>query len=112
VVKSKARANTPFAWQKHLKKQSKLALAALKATASFTAGGAESSSAPREVGQPTLIAGPRMSVKPAPVAAASADYGAATLYEDINVGREAREIGLAEKLGLAAATSPLTGFLS
>src|SRR6058998_611446 len=30
----------------------------------------------------------------------------------IEAGREAREIGLAEKLGAAAATSPLTGFLS
>jgi len=30
----------------------------------------------------------------------------------IEAGREAGEIGLAEKLGLAAATSPLTGFLS
>jgi thiazole synthase len=30
----------------------------------------------------------------------------------IEAGREAREIGLAEKLGMAAATSPLTGFLS
>ena len=29
----------------------------------------------------------------------------------IEAGREAREIGLAEKLGTAAATSPLTGFL-
>jgi thiazole synthase len=30
----------------------------------------------------------------------------------IEAGREAREIGLAEKLSAAAATSPLTGFLS
>jgi thiazole synthase len=30
----------------------------------------------------------------------------------IEAGREAREIGLAEKLGVAAATSPLTGFLT
>src|SRR5881296_3747557 len=30
----------------------------------------------------------------------------------IEAGREAREIGLAEKLSVAAATSPLTGFLS
>src|SRR5437016_8624180 len=30
----------------------------------------------------------------------------------IEAGREAREIGLAEKLNVAAATSPLTGFLS
>jgi thiazole synthase len=30
----------------------------------------------------------------------------------IEAGREAREIGLAEKLAVAAATSPLTGFLS
>jgi thiazole synthase ThiGH ThiG subunit len=30
----------------------------------------------------------------------------------IEARREAREIGLAEKLGMAAATSPLTGFLS
>ena len=30
----------------------------------------------------------------------------------IEAGREAREIGLAEKLVTAAATSPLTGFLS
>jgi len=30
----------------------------------------------------------------------------------IEAGREAREIGLAEKLGMAAPTSPLTGFLS
>jgi len=30
----------------------------------------------------------------------------------IEAGREAREIGLAEKLGMAAATNPLTGFLS
>jgi thiazole synthase len=30
----------------------------------------------------------------------------------IEAGREAREIGLAEKLGVAAATSPLTGFLA
>jgi thiazole synthase len=30
----------------------------------------------------------------------------------IEAGREACEIGLAEKLGAAAATSPLTGFLS
>ena len=30
----------------------------------------------------------------------------------IEAGREAREIGLAEKLASAAATSPLTGFLS
>src|ERR1700681_162890 len=30
----------------------------------------------------------------------------------IEAGREAREIGLGEKLGAAAATSPLTGFLS
>ena len=29
----------------------------------------------------------------------------------IEAGREAHEIGLAEKLGAAAATSPLTGFL-
>jgi thiazole synthase ThiGH ThiG subunit len=32
--------------------------------------------------------------------------------EAIKAGREAREIGLAEKLGAAAATSPVTGFLS
>jgi thiazole synthase len=30
----------------------------------------------------------------------------------IEAGREAREIGLAERLNIAAATSPLTGFLS
>jgi thiazole synthase len=30
----------------------------------------------------------------------------------IEAGREAREIGLAQKLGVAAATSPLTGFFS
>ncbi|PYJ16635.1 MAG: hypothetical protein DME96_08920 [Verrucomicrobia bacterium] len=30
----------------------------------------------------------------------------------IEAGREAREIGLAEKLASAAATSPLTGFLT
>jgi thiazole synthase len=30
----------------------------------------------------------------------------------IEAGREAREIGLAEKLDVAAATSPLTGFLT
>src|SRR3989475_9455202 len=30
----------------------------------------------------------------------------------IEAGREARDIGLAEKLGVAAATSPLTGFLT
>jgi thiazole synthase len=30
----------------------------------------------------------------------------------IEAGREAREIGLAEKLAAAAPTSPLTGFLS
>ncbi len=30
----------------------------------------------------------------------------------IEAGREAREIGLAEKFATAAATSPLTGFLS
>jgi thiazole synthase len=30
----------------------------------------------------------------------------------IEAGREAREIGLAEKLSMAAATSPLTRFLS
>jgi thiazole synthase ThiGH ThiG subunit len=30
----------------------------------------------------------------------------------IEAGREAREIGLAEKLNAAAATSPLTGFLT
>jgi len=30
----------------------------------------------------------------------------------IEAGREACEIGLAEKLSAAAATSPLTGFLS
>jgi len=30
----------------------------------------------------------------------------------IEAGHEAREIGLAEKLSVAAATSPLTGFLS
>jgi hypothetical protein len=56
-----------FAWQRYVKKQLKLALAALKATASFTAGGAESSSAPREAGQPTLMADLGVAVKPAPV---------------------------------------------
>jgi thiazole synthase len=30
----------------------------------------------------------------------------------IEAGREAREIGLAEKMSAASATSPLTGFLS
>jgi thiazole synthase len=30
----------------------------------------------------------------------------------IEAGREAREIGLAEKLNAASATSPLTGFLT
>jgi thiazole synthase len=30
----------------------------------------------------------------------------------VEAGREAREIGLAERLGIAAATSPLTGFLN
>jgi len=30
----------------------------------------------------------------------------------IEAGREAREIGLAEKLSVAIATSPLTGFLT
>jgi len=30
----------------------------------------------------------------------------------IEAGREAREIGLADKLSVAAATGPLTGFLS
>jgi len=34
------------------------------------------------------------------------------LKKAIEAGREAREIGLAEKLSAAAATSPLTGFLS
>jgi hypothetical protein len=69
MVKSKARTNTPFTWQRRLKKQLKQALAALKATASFTAGGAESSSAPREAGQPTLMADLGVAVKVAPVAA-------------------------------------------
>jgi thiazole synthase ThiGH ThiG subunit len=37
---------------------------------------------------------------------------AKALKKAIEAGREACEIGLAERLGMAAATSPLTGFLS
>jgi hypothetical protein len=36
----------------------------------------------------------------------------AKAFKAIEVGREAREIGLAEKLNAASATSPLTGFLT
>ena len=44
--------------------------------------------------------------------AGKVDEAVSAFKKAIEAGREAREIGLAEKLSAAAATSPLTGFFS
>jgi len=59
-----------------------------------------------EMGADAVLVNTAIAIAPDPVRMAKA------FKKAIEAGREAREIGLAEKLDAAAATSPLTGFLS
>src|SRR6266550_3907124 len=59
-----------------------------------------------ELGADAVLVNTAVAIAGDPVAMARA------FKKAIEAGREAREIGLAEKLSAAAATSPLTGFLS
>ena len=59
-----------------------------------------------EIGADAVLVNTAIAIASDPVRMAKA------FKKAIEAGREAREIGLAEKLGVAAATSPLTGFLT
>ena len=59
-----------------------------------------------EMGADAVLVNTAIAIAPDPVRMAQA------FRKAIEAGREAREIGLAEKLATAAATSPLTGFFS
>jgi len=59
-----------------------------------------------EIGADAVLVNTAIAIASDPVRMAKA------FKKAIEAGREAREIGLAEKLGAAAATSPLTGFLA
>src|SRR6201994_1060692 len=59
-----------------------------------------------EMGADAVLVNTAIAIAPDPVRMAQA------LKKAIEAGREAREIGLAERLGTAAATSPLTGFFA
>src|SRR5438045_5461012 len=59
-----------------------------------------------EMGADAVLVNTAIAIAPDPVRMAKA------FKKAIEAGREAREIGLADKLSVAAATSPLTGFLT